>query len=224
MIATLPRASLRDRVYGMLLEAIVAGELVPGARLLDQELVARFGVSRTPVREALQRLEDEGLVESAPGAYTRVAPLDAQEARDAFPVVAALHGLAARLAHGRVTEGQRLRMREANRSLSLALRKRDASAAIRADDAFHDVLIEASENAEIKRTLDRLMPRVRRLEYAQFGLLGRRESVEEHDHILAACRQGTAQALQRLVEQNWLSLGKLLIRSFKESDDASRSA
>ena len=208
----------------MLLEAIVAGELVPGARLLDQELAARFGVSRTPVREALQRLEDEGLVESAPGAYTRVAPLDAQEARDAFPVVAALHGLAARLAHGRVTESQRLRMRDANRALSLALRKHDASASIGADDAFHDVLIEASENAEIRRTLDRLMPRVRRLEYAQFGLLARRESVEEHDHILAACRKGTAQALQRLVEQNWLSLGKLLIRSFKESDDAARSA
>ena len=223
-IAPLPRASLRDRVYGMLLDAIIVGELAPGARLLDQELATRFSVSRTPVREALQRLEDDGLVESAPGAYTRVTPLDAQEARDAFPVVASLHGLAARLAHGRVTAAQCICMRQANRALSLALRKRDASAAIRADDAFHDVLIEASENIEIKRTLDRLMPRVRRLEYAQFGLLGRRESVEEHDHILAACREGTAQALQRLVEQNWLSLGKLLIRSFKETDDGNRSA
>jgi len=223
-LAPVARVSLRDSVYGMLREAIVSGELSPGTRVLDQELATKLGVSRTPVREALQRLEDEGLVESAPGAYTRVTPIDARQARDAFPVVAALHGLAARLAHGRVNDERRAQMRAANRSLAAALRKRDARAAIRADDAFHDVLIEASGNAEIRRTLDRLMPKVRRLEFTQFGLLRRRESVDEHEQIIAACEGDTARALQALVEHNWLSLGRLLIRSLEEKNDDDRSA
>src|SRR5579863_1863573 len=92
----LDTASLRQRVYQALQDAIVCGDLAPGERLRDHELAARLGVSRTPVREALQRLEDEGLVATAPRASTRVTPLDARAAREAFPVVATLHALAAR--------------------------------------------------------------------------------------------------------------------------------
>src|ERR1700742_1717044 len=90
-------ASYADRAYATLLEAIVTGELAPGTRLRDRDLATELGVSRTPVREALRRLEDEGLVESERNAYTRVAPVRAQRIADAYPVVAALHGLATRL-------------------------------------------------------------------------------------------------------------------------------
>src|SRR5579863_2381139 len=92
----LDTASLRQRVYEALRDAIVCGDLAPDQRLRDHELAAHLGVSRTPVREALQRLEDEGLVATAPRASTRVTPLDARAAREAFPVVATLHALAAR--------------------------------------------------------------------------------------------------------------------------------
>src|SRR5574340_1117707 len=102
-LAPLDSPSLRERVYRALRDALVAGELAPGERLRDQELAARLGVSRTPVREALQRLEDEGLVETAPRALTRVTPLAAVAAREAFPVVAALHALAARHGAPRLT-------------------------------------------------------------------------------------------------------------------------
>src|SRR5579884_691100 len=114
----LESASLRQRVYAALLEAIVSGELAPGTRLRDLDLAARLGVSRTPVREALQRLEDEGLVETSPRASTRVTPLDARAARDAFPVVAALHALATRYAVRRLTPADIARMRAANERLA----------------------------------------------------------------------------------------------------------
>src|SRR4051795_6717816 len=98
----LDRDLLRERAYAPLRDAIVDGTLAPGERLRDQELCAWLGLSRTPVREALVRLEQDGLVETAPQRFTRVAPLDRRAARDAFPVVAALHALAAELAHPRL--------------------------------------------------------------------------------------------------------------------------
>ena len=99
----LERDLLRDRAYGALRDAIVDGTLAPGERLRDQELCEWLGLSRTPVRDALSRLEQDGLVETEPQRFTRVAPLDRRAARDAFPIVAAVHALAAELGVPRLT-------------------------------------------------------------------------------------------------------------------------
>src|SRR3954451_2757909 len=112
--APLERDLLRDRAYVALRDAIVDGTLAPGERLRDAELCTWLGLSRTPVREALNRLEHDGLVESAPQRFTRVAPLDRRAARDAFPVVAALHALAAEQAVPKVGADDAEAMRAAN--------------------------------------------------------------------------------------------------------------
>src|SRR5919205_3948281 len=108
------RIPLRERVYDLVQRAIVSGELHPGQRVRDLDLAAQLGVSRTPVREALQRLEDEGLVETLPGALTRIVPLDAQAAREAFPVVAVLHALATRLAVPHLLKQELAALQQAN--------------------------------------------------------------------------------------------------------------
>lgn len=211
--------SLRTRVYHALQDAIVSGALAPGARLRDQDLAAQLGVSRTPVREALQRLEDEGLVETAPRAATRVTTLDVRAAREAFPVVAALHALATRYAVPRLTLGDLERMHAANADLAHLVATPDASAvfqALQADDRFHAALLAAADNLEIGRALDAVMPKVRRLEYAQFGSLGGRRSVHQHEAILAACERGEAAEAAALVEENWLSLGQLIAASLEQ--------
>lgn len=211
----IPRESLRDHVYRMLQMAIVAGELSPGERLRDQELAARLGVSRTPVREALQRLEDEGLVETVPGSMTRVAPLDSRQARGAFPVAASLHALAARLAFGRLTEQQLLAMQEANEALRACVERGETVLAIQADDQFHAVILEASGNRELHHAIERVMPKVRRLEHAQFRSLAGRTSWQQHQEILLAYRQGSDREVAALVEENWLSLGRLLVNALE---------
>lgn len=214
-------ASLREQVYSALRDAIVSGDLAPGARLRDQELAERLGVSRTPVREALQRLEDEGLVETSPRASTRVAPLDAQAARDAFPVVAALHALAVRHGVLRLTPRDITRMRAANERLARLIASPDPDAvlqAIQADDDFHAVALDAAGNPEILSALKRVMPKVRRLEYAQFGSLAGRKSVQQHEAILTACERGEAEAAAALVEENWLSLGQLIAASLEGAE------
>lgn len=218
-LPTIESQSLRERVYRALRDALVAGELAPGERLRDQDLAARLGVSRTPVREALQRLEDEGLVETAPRALTRVASLDAVAAREAFPVVAALHALAARHGVARLSAADIAAMRAANEELAGAIAALDPATvrrAIAADDRFHAVLLRAAGNGEIDRTLERLTPKVRRLEYAQFGSLAGRKSVQQHSAIIAACERGDSELAATLVEENWLALGQLIAASLSE--------
>src|SRR3954462_14309070 len=82
-LSPLERELLRDRAYVRLRDAIVGGTLAPGERLRDQELCEWLGLSRTPVREALGRLEQDGLVQTAPQRFTRVAPLDRRAAQHA---------------------------------------------------------------------------------------------------------------------------------------------
>lgn len=203
----------RESAYDVLRHEIVEGRLEPGARLRDHDVAARLGLSRTPVREALSRLEEEGLVETRPRSYTRVTPLSREDAREAFPIVAALHALAAELADLRPPDLARLR--EYNAAFATALRAQDTSAAIAADDAFHGVFVEGSGNRELARTLERLQPRLRRLERARFGSLEGRRSVEQHDRIIALAARGRA---GEAVRENWLTLGAQIDRSFPDEE------
>jgi DNA-binding GntR family transcriptional regulator len=213
--APIERDLLRDRAYATLRDAIVDGTLAPGERLRDQELCEWLGLSRTPVRDALSRLEQNGLVETAPQRFTRVAPLDRRAARDAFPVVAAVHALAAELGVPRLAESDLAAMRAANADFADALHDVDVDAALAADDAFHAVLLAASANAELAGVLDRLMPRLRRLERLRFGSLAGRASVRQHEEILAAAAANNVKTTAERVRENWLSLGTLIDRSFE---------
>lgn len=212
------RVSLRESVYRLIQQAIVAGELQPGQHIRDGELAAQLGVSRTPVREALQRLEDEGLVEMQSGVFTRVVPLNMQAAQDAFSVVAVLHALATRLAVSLLTADDITALRRANDNLIKALDTNNVSAALQADDTFHHVFVRVANNHEIQHTLEYLMPKVRRLEYAQFSSLAGHTSVLQHQSIIAACEQGLPERAATLTEQNWLSLGQLIVRSFARNE------
>lgn len=218
--ATLDRDLLRDRAYQALRDAIVDGTLAPGERLKDAELTRWLGLSRTPVREALARLEQDGLVETAPQRFTRVTPLDRRTARDAFPIVATLHALAAELAVPRLTASDHAEMLEANDRFAGSLRANRVEQAIAADDAFHGVFVTASANAELPRALDRLMPGVRRLERLRFASLPGRASVRQHAEIVRLAAAGDAAETATRVRENWLSLGALIDRTFAAEDAA----
>lgn len=214
----LARESLSDQVYRVLQTSIVTGDIKPGERLRDQELAERLGVSRTPVREALLRLEEEGLIETVPGSMTRVTPVDTPEAWDAFPVVAAIQALATRMAATRLTSAQMAALQAANDSFKTSMESGDTAGALKADDDFHGVILSATGNLAILRSLDRLMPAIRRLEYAQFGSLAGRDSWRQHEAIRAALAAGDGATAAALMEENWLSLGRLLTRTTKPNE------
>ncbi|MFD2356227.1 GntR family transcriptional regulator [Nonomuraea ferruginea] len=159
----------------------------PGERLNDTDLVEWLGVSRTPVREALARLEQAGLVRTKPGRYTIVSPLDARACRDAQSVTAAMHELAVREALPNLSATELEAMRTANARFADALRRDDVDAALAADDEFHGVLVTASANDALRDVLERFTPVLRRLERLRFSSLSGRESVAQHDRIIELC-------------------------------------
>jgi DNA-binding GntR family transcriptional regulator len=214
------RRLLRDEAYDVLLAAILSGDLQPGQVLRDAELATTVGLSRTPVREALARLADDGLVESKPNAYTRVTPLNRRDCEEAFVMLRALHVLAIREAFPHLAAGHLARMRAANAAFAAALGAGDVEAALAADDDLHATYLEAAGNRTLTTTLDRLTPRIRRLERLRFGSLPGRDSVDAHDRIIRACADGDAERAAQLVHDNWDSLGRLIEAAF--ADEAVR--
>jgi DNA-binding GntR family transcriptional regulator len=211
--AAVDRQLLRDNAYTMLCGAIVDGTLAPGESLHDDELCAWLGLSRTPVRDALGRLAEDGLVEIAPQRYTRVSAHSAREAHDTFPLLAAVHALAAELGVPRLTREGRTRLRATNDAFIGALTAREARAAYDADDRFHHTLVQAAANDEIDRALRHLGPRLRRLEILPNGALPGRRSVAQHEAIIARAAAGDARAAASATRENWLELGALIERS-----------
>jgi DNA-binding GntR family transcriptional regulator len=109
-------------------------------------------------------------------------------------------------------------MRKANEDFAAALRANDVDRALAADDRFHAVFVQASANREIARSLERLMPKVRRLERARFGSLAGRRSVQGHDQIITLCASGEAEAAAQAVREQWLALGALIDLTFEEEE------
>lgn len=203
---SLGRSLLRDDVYTRLRDAIVDGTFAPGENLKDGELAEWLGVSRTPVREALLRLAESGLIVARPGRSTAVARLEGDAVRDARDVVAAMHALAARAAAPSLTEEDLDRMRDANARFGAALAAEDAAAAVAADDEFHDVLVTASGNDALVAVLDRYGPVLRRAEALRFLSLDRFASLERHERLIAVCAGRDAEAASALVFETWHSL------------------
>jgi DNA-binding GntR family transcriptional regulator len=207
------RHLLRDTAYVALCDAIVSGTLAPGEMLHDHELCSWLGLSRTPVRGALARLEEEGLVETAPQRFTRVAPLHKDDARALFPVLAALHALAAELAVPRLQPADVRRLRHENELHAAALTAHDPARAYASDDRFHGVFVTSSDNPEIPRVLERLAPRLHRLELLRTGVLPGRRALAQHEAIIARSAGGDAKGTASAVRENWLELGAMIERS-----------
>jgi DNA-binding GntR family transcriptional regulator len=121
----------------------------------------------------------------------------------------------------RVAEFELATMRKANTDLAAAFRAADVDRALAADDRFHGVLVQASANREIARSLERLMPKVRRLERARFGSLAGRGSVKGHEQIIALCASGEAEAAEQVVREQWLALGALIDQTFDREQEGS---
>lgn len=200
------RSLLRDDVYRSIRDAIVRGQLAPGEQLRDQELGAWLQVSRTPVREALQRLAQAGLVVAEPGRMTRVAPEDPELILAARQIAAELHGLAIDLAFPALDEAALAEMEQANGRLSAALAAGDAEAAIAADDDFHEVALTRSGNPLIPDHLEVVTATLRRAEFLHFESVEGSASPEQHAEIIAAVRAGEHAHAVELTKANWSTI------------------
>jgi DNA-binding GntR family transcriptional regulator len=203
------RQRAREVVIERLRAWIIDGELQPGEVVKDSEIAATLGVSRTPVREALLHLEREGLIESQPGRWTRVAPLDASHPEKLYPVIIALETLSVQLA-ARNPEGL-VEIEAAQQRFAAAVARfaetgqHDDARAVRAgDDAFHEAILRAASNEYLTEALLPLRTIARRFETWYFGrtpAIGA-ASVADHERILTALRAGDAEAAAKIMSAN----------------------
>jgi len=208
VLAPVRRTLLRDAAYEAIRDAIISGAIKPGATISNAALADRLGLSRAPVRDALARLADEGLIETKPQSYTRVTEVDPRDVRDAAVVVRAMHELATRAAVPLLTTDDVDTMRAANRRFDAATRDRDISAAMTADDDLHDVLVRRCGNKAVAATIERYTPLIRRLEWQRFSQETARRSVAPHDALIAACATGDTVRATDVTREIWQSLAE----------------
>ena len=192
---------LRDVVFNTLRQAILKGELAPGERLMEIQLAEKLGVSRTPIREAIRKLELEGLVKIIPnkGAYvTGITPKDVQ---DIYMIRSILEGMCARWATEHITPEQIEQLEEIVLLSEFHLKK-DKDKVVQVSDLdgkFHHVLYEASNSRIMEHTLSDFHKYVKMARMLSVGAKNRAEkSIEEHKAILEAIKKGDADEAERL--------------------------
>lgn len=202
--AKLPHTLAREKVYAQVRDWIVQGVLRPGEALRDQDIAAHLGVSRTPVREALLRLEVEGFVETAHNRWTRVALLDLAHAAELYPLIETLDVFALEQAGPHMTNEHLMRLERANEDLRSALARHDAVSAVSADNRFHDIWVEQAKNRELSMVLGQLKLKLRRVELAYFDEEARAQhSLAEHASIIEALRARRWIEATAVLRQNW---------------------
>jgi DNA-binding GntR family transcriptional regulator len=178
---------IADWVYGKIRDAILEGELQPGARLSVPDLASGLGVSRSPVRESILRLLSEGLADEVPHSGAFVATITIDNLIDLYSVRKVLEGLAARLAAGNVSPEGRQRLEEALEAHGEAVDSGDRRAIVDADMAFHSLLYRMSGNPWLSDSLMRLQSLVRLGMQTTMQLPGSpSRALSEHEGILVA--------------------------------------
>ncbi len=205
-LSKVTRPLLRDEAYDRIRRAIVDGTLPPGSPLRDGDLADQLGLSKAPVREALRRLTDDGLVDSKPQSYTRVSEVMSPDVLDAREIVRVLHEFAVRQAAARCRPADIAAMRAANDRFADAIEARDIAAAVKADDELHDIPVRLAGNAAVAATLDRYTPLLRRLEHARFSSALAWNSVERHTKLIDALEKHDSETAAEVVSTIWTEL------------------
>jgi DNA-binding GntR family transcriptional regulator len=184
-VSGLTRVILREQVKDVLLERVLSGFYPPGSRLVETRIAQELGVSQAPVREALRDLEQLGCVEYEPFRGSSVRELSIEDLLEAFPVRAALEGLAARLAAPRITEAELDRLGGLIEEMRAAP---DAVGESTADTAFHETIVEAAHNETLATLWHRLQPHARTFISLTMPKFREGSVAARHEPILAALR------------------------------------
>ena len=203
-----------DSVLEVLRRAIVTARLTPGARIIERDVAAELGVSRTPVREALTRLEREGLVTAIPGrqrSLLQIAPLTARELRQASAATAALEGIGAAEATSQRKADRLVLARQLDSVLDsvakeMAQERGSFARALELDERFHRMLADDFLEPSMAACLESARSHVYRYVWMfspKTGVTAARFK-SEHAPIVAALRRGEAAAVRTALEKNWL--------------------
>ncbi|WP_303857850.1 GntR family transcriptional regulator [Aminicella lysinilytica] len=211
---------LREIVYEQLKRQILTGQITPGTRMMEVDLADEMGVSRTPVREAIRKLEKEGLVVIEPRRGAYASDISVKDMVDTLEVREDMEGLAAYLAAQKITPEETKELMDITQGYSNAINDGDMESIIHYDEAFHRRIVALSGNKtliQLSETVQELALRFRYLYYDDFSRYV--NMPDEHKNIIDALRSGDAQTARKVAGEHVDKLKNFVI---DEGDTAFR--
>ena len=203
--------TLREKILETIRDAIMGGVLKPGEKVAEPELAERFGISRTPIREAFRQLESEGYLTVIPRKGAVVVSFSPKEIEEFYAIKSILEGYAAHRACINLTNREIDKLRAINDRLRQVAEEGDLKSFFKIHGDFHETFIRAADNEKLRELIDSLVGKFQRLRLASLSLPGRMQmSVLEHDKIIDAFASRDADLAERLVRKNAEYGGRVL--------------
>jgi DNA-binding GntR family transcriptional regulator len=204
--------TLREKIVETVRSAIVNGHIPAGTRVAEPELADRFGISRTPIREAFRQLESEGFITVIPRKGAVVASLSAKDISDFYDLKTVLEGYAARCAARTLTEKDIAKMETVNRQMEAAAVKKDLRRVLTLHNEFHDIFLKSCGNEKLHSIVQNLVRQFQRFRLI-VAIRGKMDgSIKQHDEIIDAFRKQDAALAEVLVMKNAQYGKKILLR------------
>lgn len=204
--------TLREKIVETVRNAIVNGQIPAGARVAEPELADRFGISRTPIREAFRQLESEGFITVIPRKGAIVASLSAKDISDFYDLKMVLEGYAARCAAKVLTEKELTKMEAVNRQMEMASTKKDLRKVLSLHNEFHEIFLKSCGNEKLYSIVQNMVMQFQRFRLI-LAMRGKLEgSIRQHREIIEAFRRQDADLAESLVIKNAQYGKKVLLR------------
>lgn len=208
---------LRELVLEEIREAIKNGVLKPRERLMEIQLAEELGVSRTPIREALRKLELEGFIVMVPRKGAYVADISFKDIADVFEIRTALEGLAASLAAERITDEELEEMERLLVEKADAISCQDMERLVEVDTRFHEAIYKASRNQRLWTIINNLREQIQRFRTTSLSYPGRmKQSLQEHCQIVEAIQSRDPQIARQLAQEHIENAEHIMIESIKK--------
>jgi DNA-binding GntR family transcriptional regulator len=194
------RRSLHEEIVERLRDLIVDNVLKPGEKIQEAELCERFGVSRTPLREALKALAAEGLITLLPNRGATVAKITIDEINQLFPIIGALEALAGELACARITNAELAALWRDHHRMVKCHERGEWMPYIRLNRAIHEAIFSAARNPSLSTLYQQLLVRTHAVRFVIKKSADRwQQAVDEHEKIMAALEKRDAKAMSRIM-------------------------
>ena len=204
---------LREMVYEELKMQILTGAIIPGTRMMEVELAEEMGVSRTPIREAIRKLEKEGLVVIEPRRGAYASQISTQDMVEILEVRENMEGLAAFFAASRMQPEEMAELKEIETKYNDAVIKGSMEDMIKYDTRFHRIIVESCNNKILVQMIEQLQELVLRFRYIYYDNFRRADNMpEEHRIIIEAIESGNAEAARDAADVHIARLKDLVIR------------
>jgi DNA-binding GntR family transcriptional regulator len=212
---------LREIVYDELKMQILTGQIEPGTRMMEVEMAKEMGVSRTPVREAIRKLEKEGLVTIEPRRGAYASEVSVRDMIEILEVREEIEGLATELAAKRMDDDTKARLYRTADKYGEAVKDNDTGEMIKLDTEFHHIIVEGSSNKILMNVVEQLQELVLRFRYIYYDDFRRAEKMpREHKAIIEGIKSGNAKSARKAAEDHVEQLKSVVENdyAFAESD------